>query len=59
MTDYLKQTFKTDLALAFAESFAATSKDNYFLFMGRPNPWTDPNDDNNPPVPVDNLSTDM
>ena len=59
MTDYLKQTLKTDLALSFAESFAATSKDNYFLFMGRPNAWVTPYDDNNPPEPVDTLYSDL
>jgi hypothetical protein len=56
MTDYLKQTLKTDLALSFAESFTATSKDNYFLFLGRPTTWTDPYDDNNPPPTSDTLS---
>ncbi len=59
MTDYLKQTLKTDLALSFAESFTATSKDNYFLFLGRPTTWTDPYDDNNPPPTSDTLSADL
>lgn len=59
MTDYLKQTLKTDLALSFAESFSATSKDNYFLFLGRPNAWVNPYDDNNPPPVNDTLSADL
>jgi hypothetical protein len=59
MTDYLKQTLKTDLCLSFAESFSATSKDNYFLFLGRPTSWVEPYDDNNPPPVQDTLEQDL
>ena len=59
MTDYLKQTLKTELCLSFANSFATNSPDNYFLFLGRPSPWTSPYDDNNPPPAVDTLNTDL
>jgi hypothetical protein len=56
MTDYLKQNLKTDLALSFAQSFAADSNDNYFLFLGRITEWPD---DNNPPTIVDSLSEEL
>lgn len=59
MTDYLKQTLKTDLCLSFAESFSANSKDNYFLFLGRPTAWVEPYDDNNPPPIEDTLEQDL
>jgi hypothetical protein len=59
MTDYLKQTLKTDLCLSFAESFSANSNDNYFLFMGKPTSWQDPYDDENPPPAIDNLQTEL
>lgn len=56
MADYLKQNLKTDLALSFAQSFAADSSDNYFLFLGRITAWPD---DENPPAPVDCLSEEL
>jgi hypothetical protein len=59
MTDYLKQTLKTDLCLSFAESFSANSKDNYFLFLGKPTSWSEPYDDNNPPPVQDTLEQDL
>jgi len=59
MTDYLKQTLKTDLCMSFVNSFAADSGDNYFLFLGRPSAWTSPYDDNNPPPTSDTLSSDL
>lgn len=59
MIDYLKQTLKTDLCLSFAESFASSSKDNYFLFLGRSSMWESPYADNSPPPPVDTLNSDM
>ena len=59
MTDYLKQTLKTDLCLSFAESFSANSNDNYFLFMGKSTSWQDPYDDNNPPPATDTLQTEL
>ena len=57
--EYLKQTLKTDLCLSFAESFSARSVDNFFLFLGRPSPWTTPYDDNNPPPTTDTLAADL
>ena len=59
MIDYLKQTLKTDLCLSFMESFAASSKDNYFLFLGKSATWDAPYDDNNPPATIDTLTSDM
>ena len=59
MIDYLKQTLKTDLCLSFMESFAASSKDNYFLFLGKSSTWESPYDDANPPPAFDTLSSDM
>jgi hypothetical protein len=56
MTDYLKQTLKTDLALSFAQSFASDNDDNYFLFLGKTFPW---NDEQNPPKAQDTLSEEL
>ena len=56
MSNYLKQTFKTELALAFAQSFAADSLDNYFLFLGKASAW---NDEQNPPAAEDTLREEL
>lgn len=56
MTNYLKQTFKTDLALSFAQSFAADSPDNYFLFLGKASAW---DDEQNPPAAQDTLREEL
>lgn len=56
MTTYLRQKFKTNLALALAESFSVNSPDDYFIFVGRTQSWPD---NDIPPEAVDSFDEEI
>ncbi len=51
MTAIITTQFRLSNAQTFKESFAGGSSDSYYMFIGRPQPWT-PND-NISPSPID------
>ena len=53
LTDALQNKFRTDFAKKLVGSFDPLSKDNYFLFFGKPTAW---GDDTTPPTVVDSVS---
>lgn len=54
LTDALQNKFRTDFAESLLSSFDPISKDNYFLFFGKPTAWSD---EETPPSVVDSVAT--
>jgi len=58
MAAIVTNTFRHNNALQFYESFSETAKTTYYLFVGRPQPWsatTGGGTDASPPTPLDNV----
>ena len=57
MAAIVTNSFRHNNALQFYESFSETNKTTYYLFVGRPQPWsatTGGGTDASPPTPLDN-----
>lgn len=56
MSAIITNKFRLHNAQLFKNQFSAISvEDNYYLFIGEPEPWESPYDDETPPAPVDSV----